>query len=103
MHDEIYKNLNTPDLGYQRDLHERISRAFMLDACPCFFALLMISLIADPSRRMARIFAPIALIGGITALGTIITQNNIWEENAVFSAKYFFLGLGKERCFFIMH
>lgn len=80
-----------------------ISRAFMLDACPCFFSMLMISLIADPSRRVARILAPVALIGGLISLGTIITDNNIPNENAVWSAQYIFLGLGRERCYFIMH
>ena len=80
-----------------------ISRAFMLDACPCFFSMLMISLIADPSRRVARILAPVALIGGIISLGTIITNNNDPNENAVWSAAYIFMGLGRERCYFIMH
>ncbi|XQP55268.1 MAG: DUF5378 family protein [Mycoplasmoidaceae bacterium] len=79
-----------------------ISRAFMLDACPCFFSLLCISLIADPSRRMARIFAPIALVGGtITLCGTIAMNQG--DINAIFDARYLFFGIGTEKCYFIMH
>ncbi|XQP55562.1 MAG: DUF5378 family protein [Mycoplasmoidaceae bacterium] len=96
-HKAIYGDPTTMDNS------KTISRAFMLDACPCFFSMLMISLIADPSRRVARILAPIALIGGLISLGTIITDNNIDTENARWSAEYIFFGIGKERCYFIMH
>lgn len=102
-HSTIYENLHNPVLKEQRYWNERLSRAFMLDACPAFFSMLTISLVADPSRRVARIVAPIALIGGITALGTILTDGNIPEENARFTAEYLFFGIGKEQCFFFMH
>ncbi len=75
----------------------------MLDACPCFFCLLTISLIADPSRRMARIFAPIAIVGGMITLSALISNSSDPNINAAFDAQFLFIGKGTEKCYFIMH
>lgn len=81
-----------------------ISRAFMLDACPMFFSLTCISLMADPSRRLARIFAPIALVGGVLTLSGLPEINTaVPDINAQMTAEFIFFGLNREKGYFIMH
>lgn len=82
---------------------EMISRAYLLDACPCFFAMLCVSLIADPSRRMARLLAPIALVGGLITIGSIVAKCNDNMLDSHWDAYWLFIGYGTEKCYFIMH
>lgn len=76
-----------------------ISKALLLDMCP-FVALAMpLTLIIGRKRKIANVLAPYALFGGaITLLGGVLFDNN-----AVFSFEYIFLGFKNNELYFIMH
>jgi len=83
-----------------------ISRAFMLDMCPLMGFLLTFSAIIDPTRKICRAIAPVALIGGAMIifiqfpfedpLGTSGTAP-IWD------LKWIFMGAKPNECYFFLH
>ncbi len=79
-----------------------ISRAFLLDACP-FFALATCAVcFLDPSRKIARTIAPIALVGGIITIGALPFDASSWTAPSL-TAQYIFFGDDLNKCYFIMH
>lgn len=65
-----------------------ISKAFMLNLCPLLNFLLPVSLIADPSRKAARSFAPIAILTSSLNLFFSILRSDSTE----LTWQYIFLG-----------
>lgn len=90
--------LNTSFDPTTYDNSKIISRAFLLDFCPFLVVLLLISLIADPSRKVARSIAPIGVLAG--GLVMIVQPGYAPVE---LTAQYIFLGVGGNACYFIMH
>jgi len=76
-----------------------ISNAFLLDACPASVIIMSILLIVDPTRKAARSFAPIALLGG--AMITLI-QMPFFDE-AEWSLRFIFMGTSLNPCYFLYH
>jgi len=81
------------------DNSDIISRAFLLDACPFFSILLAISLIVDPSRKLARTVAPFAFLGGIFVLFGQIPFN----DSITWGFKDFFIGSDSARLYVFAH
>lgn len=77
-----------------------ISRAFLLDVCPFAAFFLCVLLIVDPSRKIARSFAPIALIGGVITIFSLTFDDMI---GASLTAQFIFFGDSPNTCYFIMH
>ncbi|MCQ3914791.1 MAG: DUF5378 domain-containing protein [Mycoplasmoidaceae bacterium] len=77
-----------------------ISRAFLLDVCPFSAFFLCVLLIVDPSRKIARSFAPIALIGGVITIFSLTFDDMI---GARLTAQFIFFGDSPNTCYFIMH
>lgn len=94
---EWQEYINTPE---KDDLI--ISRAFLLDACPFFCLATCVSCFADPTRKVARSIAPIALVGGIITIGALPFDASTWGGPS-FTAQYIFLGDEINPCYFIMH
>lgn len=77
-----------------------ISKALLLDICPFAAIAINVSLILDPSRKVARALSPITLVGGLfTVIGLMFSKDN----SVQLTAEYIFIGVGPNRCFFIMH
>ncbi|MCQ2957014.1 MAG: DUF5378 domain-containing protein [Mycoplasmoidaceae bacterium] len=83
------------------DQSVQISKAFLLDMCPFAALFMCVSLIADPTRKVARSFAPIALVGGLITIGSLAFDG----EGGIpeLSAQYIFFGTQGNECYFIMH
>lgn len=77
-----------------------ISRAYLLDVCPFFALSILVALILDPTRKIARAIAPVSLIGGAITVTSMSFDQNILIE---FSAKFIFFGYDPNSCYFIMH
>lgn len=58
-----------------------ISKAFMLNICPFLNFVLPITLIADPSRKTARAFAPMALVSSLMVILVAIPNTSDIEFN----------------------
>ncbi len=79
----------------------QISKAYLLDVCPFAALFICVSLIVDPTRKVARSFAPIALVGGLITIGSLAFDG----EGGVpeLTAQYIFFGTENNECYFIMH
>ncbi len=77
-----------------------ISRAYMLDVCPFFALFILAALILDPTRKVARASAPLALIGGSI---TIISMSFDQTIPISFTIQFIFFGEDPNSCYFIMH
>lgn len=75
-----------------------ISRAWLLDACPFFGLATCVVCFADPTRKIARTISPIALVGGVITIMSLIG-----DDEATLTAQYIFFGDEINRCYFIMH
>lgn len=75
------------------------SKAFLLDLCPAVALLLPLSLMLDPTKSIAKIISPYAIIGSVITIysTTLSTQPTIdyWQ--------YIFLGEHPNEMFFMMH
>lgn len=77
-----------------------ISKAFLLDICPFSALAMSVLLMVDPTRKVARSFAPLALIGGLITVVSLCFDNDITAE---WSAQFIFFGLDPNKCYFMMH
>lgn len=80
-----------------------ISKAFMLDVCPFAAIGMCATLIFDPTRKIARSLAPIALIGGAITVCSVAFDESI---HAALTAQFIFIGDPTNsgmKCYFIMH
>ena len=80
-----------------------ISKAFMLDVCPFAAIGMCASLVFDPTRKVARSLAPIALIGGAITVCSVAFDDTI---QATLTAQFIFIGAPGDdgmKCYFIMH
>lgn len=77
-----------------------ISKALLLDVCPFIAVAMCVSLIFDPSRRIARSLAPIAIIGGTITICSLAFDGTL---NASLTARFIFIGDSVNKCYFIMH
>ncbi len=65
-----------------------VSLAFMLNICPFANFALCVTLVSDPSRKAARVVAPIALVSSIF----VLFVNILPDSKATFSWQYIFFG-----------
>ncbi len=77
------------------------AKVFLTDLCPFFFVATCISLIAQPSRKIAVAFATPMIFGALLALFTSIMLGD--GGRAELTAKYIFLGSDPYRLKFLMH
>ena len=77
-----------------------ISRAFLLDACPFSALAMCVSLIVDPSRKMARLFSPLAIIGGSITIVSLSFDQTIGAE---MSAEFIFYGFYPNKCYYALY
>ncbi len=88
--------LDSGDIYYKSTTY---SKAFLLDLCPAVAFLLPLSLMIDPTRSIAKIMSPYAIIGSIiTIYSTTLSttpNGNVWN--------YIFLGEAPNEMFFMMH
>lgn len=75
-----------------------ISRAWLLDACPFAGLTMCVLIMADPTRKAARSFAPIALVGGIITIASLMA-----DESAQLNAQFIFFGDSVNECYFFLH
>lgn len=73
-----------------------ISKAFMLDVCPFCALLLPVSLIFDPSRKVARSISPVTLFGAAFVMCVQMPFNS----NVELTARYIFYG---DELYFFIH
>lgn len=96
-----WKNLNQ---YFKNNIHDDfnhnilVSKGLLLDICPFTCFLLLLSIIFDPTRKVARVISPFALFGGlITIFG--LNTNDIPK----FNAHWIFLGNHPNEMYFMMH
>ena len=76
------------------------SKAFLLDMCPMCAVALHAVVIVDPTRKSAKLVAPMAIFGGvITIFGWIIFGG----DNPEWTYEYIFIVKGPNRAFFLIH
>lgn len=92
-----YANSGSPDPGTYGNSNI-ISRAWLLDACPFAGLTICVLIIIDPSRKLARSFAPIALVGGIITIGSMLA-----DVSTKLSIEYIFFGDKGNECYFFLH
>jgi len=76
-----------------------ISKAWELDICPFMGLFMTVSVVVDPTRKLARTAAPLALIGGIL----IVFIQMPFDDMAEFTAHFIFLGDEPNNCYFFLH
>jgi hypothetical protein len=54
-----------------------ISKGLLLDICPFVCFALLISIIVDPTRRMAQVLSPFALFGGLITICALSTVGDV--------------------------
>lgn len=92
---EITKNGFNPEDVLQSKL---CARAYFTQFCTGLFLLLTVSLIADPSRKVARSISYMTFVCGL-----VITIVQFMNSSARLTGWFIFLGYDDSRCFFILH
>jgi len=88
-------------LDYSRSV--RFSKVLLLDMCPLSIVLLSFGMIFDKTKNIAKVIAPVAIIGGlITIFGSILFMEKS-EVDGITVERYIFLGTDENRIFFLMH
>ncbi|MCQ3908662.1 MAG: DUF5378 domain-containing protein [Mycoplasmoidaceae bacterium] len=72
----------------------------MLDVCPFAAIGMCCALIFDPTRKVARSLAPIALIGGAITVCSVAFDDSL---HAALTGQFIFIGDSVNKCYFIMH
>lgn len=91
-----FKEITNGTSKYWRDVY--FSKILLLDLCPFMAFFLPLITIFDKKRKIARLFAPVTIIGSaVTIFGQCI-----WES-PLDLFQYIFLGTETNRLYFIMH
>ena len=83
------------------DLGTMWSKALLLDMCPMTAIVIHAAIIVDPTRRGAKLFAPMATFGGmVTIFGQIILNG---DPASAWTFQYIFVGVDANRAYFLIH
>lgn len=80
-----------------------ISKGLILDTCPFAALAILLALILDPSRKVARAIAPMALIGGALIVFFQLPFDNSGTIMTRLDAQFIFIGDGGNKCYFLFH
>lgn len=81
-----------------------ISRAWLLDLCPFVAFALPVTLIIDPTRKIASYIAPWAILGAVMVLFMQVPfQDSNSSVNAVLNWEYIWSGIDPNPIYFSMH
>lgn len=95
----VRKNYGYTEIDYTSSFLK--AKVFLTDLCPFFFVCSCISLITQPSRKVAVAFATPMIFGSLLTLLTSILFGD--GGRAEMSAQYIFLGSDPYRLKFLMH
>ncbi len=94
-----YNHMDPHDTTYMHSVH--VSKAFLLDMCPFMAFFIPVSLIFDKSRNIAKVLAPLGLVGGLVTIFGGMASATL--DPGVTWYNFIFLGQGINKLYFIMH
>ncbi len=89
---------------YDMPHDEIVSRAFCFDFCPFALLFILISLIFDPSRKIASYISPIALFSGLITISSIyLSSGTTTEPKPELTWHYIFVGGNPDLFVYMTH